>query len=58
MNLYIITTCIFVLIISSSTVNYALGQIDPLTEIDFLQSGLIYLENFLMETSFVFQGKQ
>lgn len=42
MNLYIITTCIFVLIISSSTVNYALGQIDPLTEIDFLQSGLIY----------------
>ncbi|MBC8516471.1 MAG: hypothetical protein ISR81_02990 [Nitrosopumilus sp.] len=42
MNFHIITTCIFVLIVSSFTTNYALGQIDPLTEIEFLQSGSIY----------------
>lgn len=42
MNFQIITACIFVLIISASTANYALGQIDPLTEIEFLQSGSIY----------------
>jgi hypothetical protein len=44
MNFHIIAVCIFVLIIGSTTVNYALGQIDPLTEINFLQSGLIYSE--------------
>lgn len=42
MNFHIFAVCIFILIIGTVTVNYALGQIDPLTEIDFLQSGLIY----------------
>ncbi len=42
MNFHIIAVGIFVLIFSSVTMNYALGQVDPLTEIDFLESGLIY----------------
>jgi len=42
MNFYFITACISVLIIGVSTTDYSFGQIDPLIEIDFLQSGLIY----------------
>ncbi len=42
MNFYFIAACISVLIIGVSTTDYSFGQIDPLIEIDFLQSGLIY----------------
>ena len=42
MNFYIIAVYFFILIISAMTTNYALGQVDPLTEINFLQSGMIY----------------
>jgi hypothetical protein len=42
MNFHSIAVCFFVLIIGTMTTNYALGQVDPLTEINFLQSGLIY----------------
>ena len=33
---------VFILIIGTVATNYASGQVDPLTEINFLQSGLIY----------------
>ena len=42
MNFHIIVVCFSVLIIGASTINYSFGQVDPLTEINFLQSGLIY----------------
>ena len=42
MNLHSITVCFFILIIGTVAINYASGQVDPLTEINFLQSGLIY----------------
>jgi hypothetical protein len=42
MNFHSIAACLFVLIICTVATNYASGQLDPLTEINFLQSGLIY----------------
>ena len=42
MNLHSITVCFFILIIGTVATNYASGQVDPLTEINFLQSGMIY----------------
>jgi hypothetical protein len=67
MNFHSIAAYFFVLIIGTVATNYASGQVDPLTEINFLQSGLIYsddnqltlvmilqLEGFLTETLFIF----
>ena len=42
MKFHIFAVCVFVFIIGTVTVDYALGQTDPLTEINFLQSGLIH----------------
>lgn len=42
MNFHIIAVCISVLVIGVSATDYSFGQIDPLTEINFLQSGILY----------------
>ena len=41
-NFSIIAVCFFILVIGTITANNAFGQIDILSEIDFLQSGLIH----------------
>ena len=43
-NFSIIAVCFFILVIGTVTVNNAFGQIDILSEIDFLQSGLIHTD--------------
>ena len=44
MNFYIVAVCFSILIVGTVTGNYVFGQVDPLTEINFLQSGLIYTD--------------
>lgn len=42
MNFNIVVVCFFVLIIGGVIISQAYGQVDPLIEIGFLQSGVIY----------------
>ena len=44
MNFYIVAVCFSILIVGTVTGNYVFGQVDPLTEINFLQSGLVYTD--------------